>query len=78
MLYLGPVNSVKKSAKSKNSLGEGGGEGDGPGRSTKQISKIRETLYIYCILFVLRIFYTYSQRITYEVPTRYWADTGKN
>ncbi len=32
----------------------------------------------HCLLFFLRIFfYTCSQRITYEVPTRYRADTGK-
>jgi len=23
-------------------------------------------------------FYTYNQRVTYEVPTRYRADTGKD
>ncbi len=57
MLYLGPVNSVKKSAKSKNTVGGGSG---------------------YDVLFVLRIFYTYSQRKTDEVPTRYRANTGED
>jgi hypothetical protein len=51
MLYVGPVNSEKKSAKSKNTVG-GGGE-------------------------ICGFFYTYSQRKTYKVPTRYHADTGE-
>jgi len=36
--------------------------------------KIRESLYT---LLFADFFYTYSQRKTYEVPTRYRADTGK-
>ena len=36
--------------------------------------KIRETLYI---LLFADFFYPYSQRKTYEVPTRYRADTVK-
>ena len=35
--------------------------------------KIRETLYTFCGFFD-----TYSQRKTYEVPTRYRADTGED
>ncbi len=37
--------------------------------------KIRETLYI---LLFADFFYPYSQRKTYEVPTRYGADTGED
>ncbi len=32
----------------------------------------------WCTLVLRIFFYTYSQRITYEVPTRYRADTGKD
>ncbi len=49
-------NSVKKSAKSKNTVGWGG---DG-------------------VLSFCGFFFTYSKRKTYEVPTRYRADTGKD
>jgi hypothetical protein len=37
--------------------------------------KIRETLYT---LLFADFFYKYSQRKTYEVPTRYRADTGED
>jgi hypothetical protein len=32
----------------------------------------------HCAIFYLRIFYTYSQRKTEEVPTRYRAHTGED
>jgi hypothetical protein len=49
-------NSVKKSAKSKNTVGGG------------------EMVYSRFADF----FYTYNKSKTYEVPTRYRADTGKD
>ncbi len=53
-------------------------DGGGAGGNILWLKTVIKKSAKHCTVFFLRIFYTYSQRKTYEVPTRYSVDTGED